>query len=342
MLAAGALTAGVLLTGCGGESDDAVDPGEIAPITEAVDDAIQMESQLRGVISRLMIDCLTDAGFDVHAPDLTGDPDAWMAEEGFEPLVGSDPPGSRDIPTVAEAEERGVYVGLTLDPDREPDDDDGAWGYDPNDPFFAMPLEYQEEYQLARYGEEYLEAIAPGGDPGGELPVEGGCSGEVNVAVTEATGLENGKIEWPEVMGHSDAHLAEFESETLLSARNAWSSCVEDRGHPYFEFSRGSVDLWNYGQMFYKDSSYYSDSSESYPFDPPTGAPWEFDEAYPKEIAFAVDVAECADDSGLRETMTTEWNRTMSQAAMAHQEAIFAWHDSLEEALEAVQSLLTE
>jgi len=347
-VAAGVLVAGVMLSACGGESTES---NEVDQINDAVNNAMKLESELQGVTNRLIVDCMADAGFDTHPLDLTEDPGAWMANEEYRPLVGSEPPGSYDIPTLDEAKKRGFDIGRYNDPDFdwEAEEEENSYATT-EDPFWEMNEKYIEEYEKARYGEEYYDLMWSD-DPESfpeeedEWPDEGGCTGDANAAIASATGIDGDKLEWPEGMNDWEAQVERYQSEALLDAQDAWAACVEDRGHPYFEFTDGWVNMWDYVSMFYEDSGSVrvsEDGEEGPAYDPPPGAPWEFDEAYAKEIEMAIDVAECADESGLRKTMETEWNKTMEAIALENKDAIFAWHDSLEKALEAAQSVLSE
>ncbi|MFD0558278.1 hypothetical protein FB566_3579 [Stackebrandtia endophytica] len=127
----------------------------------------------------------------------------------------------------------------------------------------------------------------------------------------------------------------------MHDAQDDWSVCVADRGHPYFEFSEHRLNLRGFVATFYEESGYQG-SPEGPQHEPPPGAPWSPEEARANEIAFAVDVAECADETGLRKTMETEWRMTMEAVALENKDEIFAWHDSLEEALEAAGELIAE
>ncbi|MFD0558280.1 hypothetical protein ACFQ3B_14705 [Stackebrandtia endophytica] len=348
-VAAGVLVAGVLLSACGGgESDES---SEIDSINDAVNNAMKLEMELQGVTNRLIVDCMVDAGFDTHPQDLTEDPGSWMADEDYQPLVGSEPPGSYDIPTLEEAKKRGFDIGRYNDPDFDWEAEDEENGYTTTeDPFWEMNEKYIEEYEKARYGEEYYDKMwsdeAPSySEEEEEWPAEAGCTGEANAAIAEATGAKEDELGWPDFLDDWEAQLARYQTEALLDAQDDWSACVEERGHPYFEFTDGWVDLWSYVHMFYDNGDDYmvaEDGDEGPTYDPPPGAPWEFDEAYAKEVEMAIDVAECADETGLRKTMETEWNKTMEAVALENKDAIFAWHDSLEKALEAAQAVLSE
>jgi len=71
------------------------------------------------------------------------------------------------------------------------------------------------------------------------------------------------------------------------------------------------------------------------PCDPPAGAPWEFTDAHTEEVRMAVDFA---DETGLRDTIYAEWDRTVEAIATDQSEEIFARRDTLE----AAQALISE
>ncbi|MFD0558277.1 hypothetical protein FB566_3578 [Stackebrandtia endophytica] len=144
----GTLLAAVLLSGCGG---DATEPSEVDRIDDAVNSAMRLQQELEGVTNRLIVECMVTAGFDTHPQDLTRDPAAWIEEVQL--LLGSDPPGTNEFPTVAEAEQQGfdpVYPDRYDDTGNEPD------------PYWDMSSEYTNEYDVARYGPEFYEFMRSG------------------------------------------------------------------------------------------------------------------------------------------------------------------------------------
>ncbi|GAA4908531.1 hypothetical protein GCM10023223_27740 [Stackebrandtia albiflava] len=340
----GALLAATLLTACGGDEPE---ESALDSINEAVLDAMRLEAELQGVVNRLTVDCMTDAGFDVHPLELTQDPTEWL-EDG-QSITESEPPGLYEIPvSVAEAEEIGLDIGRYNDPDFDWDayeEEQGGPEMGP-DPFWEeMSDAYREEYEKARYGEEYYEYMYSEDpetyDDQAEPPAEAGCAGDVRGRISDATGTEDGYVEWPDSLNDWEAQIEMYETEAVLTAQDDWSACVEDRGHPYFEFKDGSLDMWSYVNSFYEGMGEMVDETGEEPaHEPPPGAPWPFEEAYAKEVALAVDMAECSDETGLRETLQTEWDNTMETMAVEHQDEIFAWHDKLETALAEAQKLL--
>lgn len=315
---AGAVAVILLIAGCGG-TPDATTATEIDAIGEALDSADRMYWQITGLGNRLVVDCMSDADFDVHPAHLAQNPvhDAEQQEPG---LMGSQPPEMVEFPTVAEARVTGVGWGVQLA-------DDYVWTAqsEPEDPFHQMPSEYRDGYDEAYFGDESA----------------GGCLSAVNDALVAATGHEMGIPDNPSHLYDPQLRSNLYQTDALHQAREDWSLCMRDRGHPYFEFESNTVDLRSYAATFHRD--YDPDHHPAViGYDPPPGAPWDYDEAMAREIELAVDVAECADETGLRDTMQSEWDAAMETIAIENDDVIFAYHDALKRSLEAAQSLLTE
>lgn len=337
----GVAVIGLLATACGGAEDT---PADTDRIREAVGDAVALENRFHDAKNRLTVDCMTEAGFDVHPLDLTTEY-AQNLDEQSKAFLGSDAPGLWELPSVDEAKERGLDVGRYNDPDfdwdgyeKEQADDESTAQ---TDPFYEMDDEYREGYERARYGDEFYDFMynPESGSESDDVPVEAGCAGQVVEAVTQTAGVDEEGLVWPAALEDWEAQIALYNTETLATAQGEWATCVEDRGHPRFEFTDGSINVWEYVNSFYEDMV-DTDTGEDRMYEPPAGAPWEFDEAYEKEVELAVDFAECADETGLRETMQSEWDNAMETIAVENREDIFAWHDRLEEAVNATEALL--
>ena len=329
---AGAMVAGVLLSACGdGSSADSDEPGDVSSINEALLSALTMERQISDVTNRLVIDCMADAGFDVHPPDLTYDSTAELEAESYQPpLSGSDPLGMAEFPTVDEAREHGIGFSEKFAPDYDWEAEGGGPNPHSDDPFYEMSDEYVASYEKARYG----ETTESGED------TETGCGDQVHAELTTVTGHQMGVPSAPEGVYDWEAQLNLYETEALYDAQDDWSACMEERGYPYFEFQTGTADLRSYVATFHE--WYDPDTFDSViTYEPPPGAPWGQDEALAREIDFAVDVAECADETGIRDTMRSEWDAAMASISLEYSDIIFAWYDEMEIALEAAQTLLT-
>ncbi|MGH8793903.1 MAG: hypothetical protein ACRDXX_14820 [Stackebrandtia sp.] len=384
------MLSGSLLAACGDE-EKAKSP--VDEVTETMASAEKIQMELEGVINRLVVQCLEDEGFDVHPAWMTADPSETYGdseEEEEESFLG-EPTESYEIPTVEEAKENGLDETRNPEYDPEEDEDSGMAELDEDDPFYEMPEKYQKDYEIAQYGEEYYENMyeepeegEEGGEGPEEWPVEGGCTGEVNESVygepveDEEEGGKYYGVEYPDFWGEEGDELTKrYETDAVIEAREKWATCVEERGHPYFEFVDGYLDLWSYTDLFYEEEDYsYEDykeemegasddeelmseeefdemmseedsmgsdegeGEEAPQYEAPEGAPWPDDEAWEKEKEFAVDIAECAEDVDLHKTAEKEWDKVTEEVAGEVSEEVFAYHDELEDALEKAQDLV--
>lgn len=322
-MATGALAAGVLLTGCG-DSSTTSDANDIDALNEALLSAQNMAWQIEELRGRLIVDCMVDAGFDVHPPGITESPATYLGDD--EPgLIGSSPTELYDFPTADEARENGVGMGITLAEDYVPPPQGDT---PPDAPFYDMPEKYLDEYSLALSGDDETD-----------FESGRGCVGEVEEALLATTGHEVGTPMYPKSL---DAYAQEnfYQSEALTDAQDNWSQCMNDLGHPYFDFRSNTVDLYSYAATFYRE--YDPDQYSAIDNDPPPGAPWDHDEAFAKEIELAVDASECADETRLRESMQSAWDAAIETMVLDNETIIFVYHDEVEQALEAAQKLLTE
>lgn len=335
-VAALAATAG-LLSACGGDPAEPEAETEVAGYSDelgtALAEAFEVELEVQEVVNRLLIDCMAEAGFEVHPFYLSAPPQSWETEFNAYPTVGSAPPGVRDLPvTVEVATEVGLDLGVNYGPDKPFDNNVG-----PNDHldvyWSEMTKQYRTEYEIALYGQTDEERYSP--DASDEpLP---GCES----TVYESVGFVKEDVARPVVLDGMSIGSDAYETEEVLMAWDDWTVCVADRGHAEIEYRNGSLDLWNYAALFYDNMS-GAVNPDGQTFDAPVGAPWPYDEALEKEIAFAVDVAECADEGRLRDIAQTSWDEVMRSFAVDHEADIFAWHDVLKDALAGAQAVLSE
>lgn len=297
--------------------------------------AFDLEYEVQDVVNRLLVGCMSEAGFDVHPMGMTDTPVPWELESNTYPTVGSTPPALDSIPTVEEAADVGVDLGVHHDPDNPTDGNVG-----PNDHldlyWSEMTQDYRDAYDMALYGQSQADRN------NGENPEDGpeakpGCQ----LDVYESIGFEETDILRPTPLVSHAIGIGDYETVEVLDVWDDWTMCVADRDHPEIEYRDQSVYLWNYVALFYNDLS-SALSSEGQKFDAPTDAPWEYGEALEKEIAFAIDVAECADEVDLRAITQSSWDETMRVFAVDNEAIIFAWYENLTEALANAQAVLSE
>lgn len=344
-----ALAAG--LAACGDDDVDGKDKtSEADSVTDALHESVTLATELQTAVNRLVVDCMEDQDFNVHPLWLTQPvtPEHSLSAS----VLGDKPPEFYEIPTLKDAKKEGFGSNVLSDPDgagfeSEPEEDD---------PYYEESEKYQDEYRKAQYGDEYVEWMAGKESDDNEglppAPLEGGCTGEVSKVVygepvqpDPDTEDENASpyygIAMPEV-GDGSRQRELYETAEMLDARDGLSKCIEDEGYPYFEYNQDyGFDLIVYVDRFYKMySGKLADNDDVTDYQLPKGAPWEFDEAFEAELAFATVVAQCADDTGFRKTMNDSWDAALGQVAVDSEEEIFAWHDNLQSTLEKAQDLI--
>ncbi|GAA2128441.1 hypothetical protein [Glycomyces algeriensis] len=112
--------------------------------------------------------------------------------------------------------------------------------------------------------------------------------------------------------------------------------CVEDRGYGEWDFDDlGWLPTWQYlGQV---EGSGVDDQGEELP-----PLPDDAEDADPVafELAMALDFAECAEESGLREGSDEAWARMSVERVIDRESEVYAWEQEIEEYLANAQDYL--
>lgn len=300
--------------------------------------------------------------------------DGWLLEKeeaerfGFGSWSWTDE--GRDSDLAAEYDEyRGVETG----------DGDGAFaagspeaggaGFE-NDAFEALSPQDQYDWYVAFYGEAiaadengYLvgEDRAPAEEADeGEIdmdeqpdyvePEPGGCKREMIDALYEGLELvvEGGEGEeysaayWhyrPATPTEDFAAMAEVKTryrERIAGAEGDLVDCLAERGRPGWAFDEeGSLPISDYLYELYTGEADVHDHP-----DLPDDAPADYEGKLAFEIALAVDVAECGDETGFRETAHQAHEDTQADYYLSIETETYAWQDQIRGILTHAQELL--
>ncbi|MEU6859308.1 hypothetical protein AB0B28_10615 [Glycomyces sp. NPDC046736] len=299
-------------------------------------------------------DIAAEWGFGVWIYDEQADPDAWSEYED-----ATWPEASEDTWNEADDSEF-----MALSPEEQ-----YSWYVDFLGRAQAMWL-YGEHF-----GFEAPDENLPEDDDGeividediSEEPPPGGCTmemieelyGEPHLVSTEGGTADSvdGYVEWayrPAVPLADVSPLYSVEAaieqvQTVLTAdfrgqiaaeEDRFLSCVADRGYGAWDFEEsGGLNVHGYWGLIYDGADYTDGDGGPFP-DPPSDLPFDFESLRGLEIAMAVDFAECADDSGLREAAETSWTDVNRDYYESAETAMFAWQEEMRGVIEHGQDLL--
>jgi hypothetical protein len=269
----------------------------------------------------------------------------------------------------AEAEEYAEFKGYEYE-DAEMLEGMVADDLPDNSEFEALDPEDQYAWYVAYFGEataaqEYGHLTgeeAPdtgGGDGGGEIdlgddfdyvqPEPGGCQREMidalydDLQLTEtAEGEEYREATWSWRPLNPVDDFAVYEGfdllyqERIAGVQAELADCLAERGHPGWEFDEeGTLPTWDYFYELYEGSVDVHDHP-----DLPDDAPGDFEGQKAFEIAFAVDLAECGDETGYRETAAQAWADTQEEYYMSIETQVYAWQEEVRGILTKAQEVL--
>ncbi|MCD0446483.1 hypothetical protein LO763_22970 [Glycomyces sp. A-F 0318] len=356
LLAAGSLA----LTGCSDEGAEVTDE-DIAGIEASLANGSELSWELTQAETRVAAMCMEDLGFDVH--------DENALHGGVTPgrFEGFASPYAR-IPTVEQAEEFafGQWISFGDSPDAEavredPDylaftaAEDGWW--DPawdaaHEEWQATDEEYRQAWEEAFLGPERVayeaamsEALQAGEDPAeidlGRQPPFGGCELETIEIVyggPERWEADDGDY-WSRpdtenpLASLGDAGYGEF-SARYVEQEQAFLDCLDERGYGRWEFDEvGRLPTVDYL------SRAYPEAIELFGMPDDESVPELTDEAEdllqaegPEafEFAMALDFAECAEDSGLRDGTEAAWARMKVEQLIDRETEVYAWEQEIE------------
>ncbi|GAA1685678.1 hypothetical protein GCM10009830_36480 [Glycomyces endophyticus] len=245
----------------------------------------------------------------------------------------------------------------------------GGGGAVPDDAEFAA-LSPQEQYDwyTAYFGEatavqEYGHLVGAetadgaGGDGeidlGGDFdyvqPEPGGCQREMIDALygdmelvedPEGGEYRTANWSWRPVNPVDDfAPIDEAEvryREGMAAVENELVACLDGRGRAGWVFDEeGSLPLTDYFFELYEGSADVHDHP-----DLPGDAPSDYEGQKAFEIAFAVDLAACGDETGFRDTAEQEWADSREAYYLSIETAVYAWQDEIRAVLETAQDVI--
>lgn len=347
----------LLLTGCSDEPPEITDD-DVARIEESLARGSELAWELTQAETRVASMCMQDLGFTVHDRNLMH---GMMVPHRFEGFAS---PYAR-IPTVEQAEEFAFGEWIHhADTDaalamREDLDylafagSEMGWNdpteYEEYQEWKALGEEYQQEWLEAFLGPErleYQEAMNAGEDPVDEPPF-GGCELEtIEIVYGEPVHLERDwgsfwvrpDLESP-LTWIGDGELYEELSAEYIDQEQDFLACVEDRGHGQWRFGDfGSLPLSWYVGQFYGDDTSYDGMEEEVP--PLSDAAEDAEDPVAFEFAMALDFAECAESSGLRDGAEERWARMHVERLIGREAEVYAWEQEIEGYLANAQDYL--
>ncbi|WP_205326894.1 hypothetical protein [Glycomyces sp. YM15] len=367
------LLAGALaLTGCSDRPTE-VTEADITAIEASIVNGSALAWELTQAETRVASMCMQDEGFTVHdTTRLHGS----MFPNRFE---GFDSPYAR-IPTVEQAEKFGFGTWVfASDSDealamREDMDylaftaEDQGWHSDAEDAshaeWDAMDEEYKQDWMEAFVGPERAaydaamnaafegadtpeEADAVDVDDLGPQPPFGGCELKtIEIVYGEPFHREiDGEDYWsrPDLESPltwiGDGELYAQLSSDYADQEEDFLLCVDERGYGEWEFDDfGGLPTWWYLEQLNGGGTYYEGMEEEVP--PLTEEAEDTDDPIAYEFAMALDFAECAETSGLRDGTDEAWARMSVEKVIDRESEVYAWEQQIKEYLANAQDYI--
>lgn len=354
------LIAGFLaLTGCSDEPPEVTDD-DVAQIEASLAHGSELAWELTQAETRVASMCMQDLGFTVHD---TSRLHGRMIPNRFEGFAS---PYAR-VPTVAQAEKFafGQWVFFTdTDAAQAMREDMDYLAFNASEMGWDDPTEYEDYQEFSEMGEEYeqewLEAfLGPErfefeqsnarGEASEDNPVDdppfGGCELKtIEIVYGEPVRTE---ADWGAFWHKPDLEspltwIGDGETYDRLSADYAeqeqdFLDCVEDRGHGQWEFDDlGYLPVSWYVQQLYGGDASYDGMEEEVPA--LSEAAEDAEDPVAHEFAMALDFAECAEESGLRDGPEEDWARMQVQQLIDRETEVYAWEQEIEEYLANAQA----
>ncbi|WP_112133429.1 hypothetical protein [Glycomyces dulcitolivorans] len=360
-MAVSLLVGSMALAACAGPGRE-VDGDDVARIEQSLTNGSELAWELVQAEARVAARCMEDAGFEVHHPFLLH---GSMYPDRFEGFAS---PYSR-IPTVEQAEKFafGQWVFHTETPAAEamrtdPDylafvADDMGWSDPAEDTVYqewqAQDQEYRDAWEEAFYGPErfaYNQAMneAFEADPDAEFdpgpqPPFGGCELETLEIVYDGPGHRetDGEDVWHRPLPETpltwvgDGTVYEELSAQYADQEQDFLFCVQDLGYGEWEFdSLGWLPAAFYLQQLYDPVP----DGEGGPEIPPLNDEAEdADDPQAYEFAMALDFAQCAETSGLRDGSEEAWAELYVAQLIDRETEIYAWEQQIKDYLANAQ-----
>ncbi|MDN3239119.1 hypothetical protein [Glycomyces tritici] len=361
-----------VLTGCS-EPETEVTAEDITAIEASIVNGSALAWELTQAETRVASMCMQDEGFTVHdTVRLHGS----MTPNRFE---GFNAPYAR-LPTVEQAGKFGFgswvwaseseeALAMREDLDflaftavdqgwHDPAEDDAYAEWD------AMDEEYKESWTVAFVGAEraaYDKAMSDafeGADTPEEVeavdtealgpqPPFGGCELKtIEIVYGEPFHREvDGEDYWSRPDMESpltwigDGELYAELSNEYADQEEDFLICVSERGYGEWEFDDfGALPVAWYLEQLYGGGASYEGMEEEVP--PLTEAAEDAADPVAYEFAMALDFAECAESSGLREGSDEAWARMSVQRVIDRESEVYAWEQQIQEYLNNAQDYI--
>jgi hypothetical protein len=294
----------------------------------------------------------------------------WLptAEEAAEFGVGS---WSITAEGQASPELEAYYEHRGIDPSMEAGMASGDGGGLPdNSAFEALAPEDQYDWYVAYFGEataaseyEHLTdedtSVDDTSGADGEIdlsdgfdyvqPEPGGCQREMIDAlygeprlVQDPEGQEYREATWsyrPENPMDDHAAYEEFDLrylERIAAVQGELVDCLAEHGHPGWEFGEeGTLPIADYFYELYEGVADVHDHP-----DLPADAPTDYEARKSFEIAFAVELAACGDETGYRATAAQAWGDTQEEYYLSIETSVYGWQEEIRAILTTAQDVI--
>ena len=249
---------------------------------------------------------------------------------------------------------------------------DAAGGGGPdNSEFEALTPEEQYDWYVAFWGEataaeenayllgEDRPDATDGGSTDGEIdlgedfdyvqPEPGGCQREMIDAlyddlqlVEDPEGGEYRTANWSWRPANPMDDFASIDEanvafrDQMAAVEGELVDCLAERGRPGWAFDEeGSLPLSDYFYELYEGTVDVHDHP-----DLPDDAPTDYEGKKEFEIAFAVELAECGDETGFRDTATQAWADSRNDYYLSIETVVYAWQDEIRSILTTAQEVI--
>jgi hypothetical protein len=251
--------------------------------------------------------------------------EAWSVEEQYSWLV--------DYHGRAYAEWMwGEHFGIEAPEERG--NDDGSLQIDHNVSESPPPGGCELEMIRALYGEPQLVETAGGGADSVDAYIDWVYRPAVPLADVSALFSVEAAVRQV-----GDYLVVDFR-DRVAAEEEDFLDCLAERGHGNWTFQeRGGIDIFSYwGGIYYGEESMF-EASGSMP-DAPADLPSDFESLKALEIAMAVDTAECADGTGLREAAETTWDQVNRDYYASVETDLYAWQEAMRDVIARAQEML--
>jgi len=124
--------------------------------------------------------------------------------------------------------------------------------------------------------------------------------------------------------------------ERLAAVQGELVDCLAEHGNSGWEFDEeGSLPISDYFYELYDGEVDVHDHP-----DLPGDAPSDYEGKKAFEIAFAVELAECGDETGYRETAAQAWADTQNEYYLSIETSVYAWQDEIRAILTTAQEVI--